>query len=211
MNATGGQVTNVTGLRLLVIAIAGFGGALLWRRDRPLGQVWLAAGVLPFVLAAVIGFVSPFLIDRTLTVAAWAGPLALGVALDAAIRHGGRVIAVLVIVVLAFAGLASVSAVAGTDENADHVIAHLIDVVRPGDVVATLPARLGTLTAYRIGIERGQQPRPVPVPGLRGATVFRIPRSPRRVGCGSSRRARSPAVHTRATSNAQARNAGGAG
>jgi hypothetical protein len=173
VQAMGGQVTNVTGARLLVVLAVAGGGYLLWRRDGPLGQVWLACGVLPFVLAAAIGIVSPFLIDRTLTVAAWAAPVALGAFAEATIRRGGRVMAAAVAAALVLGGLAAVSAVAGTDLDSDRAITHLESVARPGDVIATLPARGATLAGYRIGVEHWQRTRTVALPGISGASAFR--------------------------------------
>ena len=45
--------------------------------DRMLGRVWIALGVVPFALAAVIGLFAPFLFDRTLTLSSWAPIIAV--------------------------------------------------------------------------------------------------------------------------------------
>jgi hypothetical protein len=173
VDAVGGQVTNATAVRALVTVAVGAGGLLLWRRDRELGRVWAACGALPFLLAAAIGLVSPFLVDRTLTVAAWAAPLALGVLGDAAIRRGGRVAAVAVLAIVLLVGLGAVAALAATRDDTDRAIDHLEAVVRPGDVIVTRPARYATLADYRIAVERWQHPVAVPATGIDNASGVR--------------------------------------
>ena len=59
----------------------------LVRRDRVLGRLWIACGVLPFALASVIGLFEGFLFDRTLSIAAWAPPLAVAWLLGEIVRR----------------------------------------------------------------------------------------------------------------------------
>ena len=181
VDAVGGQVTNFVAVRVLVTVAVGVGGWVIWRRDRPHGRVWLACGALPFVLAAVIGFVSPFLLDRTLTVASWAPALALGALADAAVvrsRRGAssprsRVTTVAVWTAVALVALGAVSAVAATDEDTDQAIAHLEAVVAPGDVILTRPARYATLADYRIAVQQWGRAVHVAAPGIDDAAGVR--------------------------------------
>ncbi len=66
-----------------------------------LGRLWLALGVVPFAVAAVIGMFAPFLFDRTLMVSSWAPILAVAFALDLLRRRFGFVGSGLVCVTLA--------------------------------------------------------------------------------------------------------------
>ena len=59
------------------------GAVFLARRERPLFVVWVACGAVPFLLAAGVGAITPFFLDRTVTAAAWAPILAIGFLIDA--------------------------------------------------------------------------------------------------------------------------------
>jgi hypothetical protein len=171
--AVAGQVSDFAPLALVVLAIVAVGGWLLWRRGAELGRVWLACGVLPFVVAALIGFVSPFLIDRAVTVASWAPALALAVAGDALIaRWRALGTAVVVAALLAvFAG--TVTFLAGKRYDSDLAIAHLDAVTSPGDVVLARPARYAPLPGYRLGVQRWGAATPVTVRGISDAAGVR--------------------------------------
>jgi hypothetical protein len=181
VDAVGGQVTNSVAVRVIVTVAVGVGGWVIWRRDRPLGRVWVACGALPFGLAAVIGLVSPFLLDRTLTVAAWAPALALGGLADAAVgrcRRGrfsllGTATTVAVWAAVALVALGAVSAVAATDDDTDQAIAHLEAVVRPGDVIVTRPARYATLADYRFAVQQWRRAAHLEAPGIDDAAGVR--------------------------------------
>jgi len=71
------QIVFAHGVETIVFAAVAIGGICLVRSDRVVGKLWLACGVVPFALAAMIGLFQGFLFDRTLTIAAWASPLAL--------------------------------------------------------------------------------------------------------------------------------------
>ncbi len=70
------QLVFVEGVAPFVLLAVIVGGVCLVRRDNTLGRLWIACGVLPFAAASVIGIFEGFLFDRTLSVAAWAPPLA---------------------------------------------------------------------------------------------------------------------------------------
>ena len=147
-----GQLTDVEPLALLVLAGVVAGGVCLWRDDRRLGHVWLAVGAVPFLAAAVIGIVSPFLIDRAVTVASWAPPLALGYAAAWMLRRSDLLGRAFVVAVLAVVVIGTITFLAGKRYDSDLAVDHLRVVAQPGDVIATRPARYATLPAYAIGV-----------------------------------------------------------
>ena len=170
--AVSGQITNVKPLVWVVLVAVLVGGWCLWKADRRLAHVWVALGVVPFVAAAVIGLASPFLIDRAVTVASWAPPLAVGYAGAALVARWslpGRTVVFALLVVVA---IGTVTAL-GERDDADFPIDHLEAVVQPGDTILTRPARYSTLPAYRIGVERWQDAHSVPTPGIDNASAFR--------------------------------------
>jgi hypothetical protein len=167
------QVTDVEPLAWLVLAAVVAGGWCLWRADRRLARVWLAVGAVPFLAAAVIGVVSPFLIARTVTVASWAPALALGYAGAWAVTRWSLIGRAVVVAALAVVVVGTVTFLAGKRYDSDLAIEHLEAVVAPGDVIATRPARYATLPAYRIGVERWRDTRWVRTPGIDNASAFR--------------------------------------
>jgi hypothetical protein len=129
---------------------------LLLRADRELGRVWLALGALPFALAAVIGLVTPFFLDRTLTLGSWAPPVAVAFLADAAFRRGrafGLVATVVVLLVVAPSTVSFIEAGWEYDVSGDH----LTEVVRAGDEVAVVPAGYASFVEWRVGV-RGAVP-----------------------------------------------------
>ena len=171
--AVSGQVTDIEPLAWLVLAGVVAGAWCLWRADRRLGRVWLALGALPFLLAAAIGAVSPFLIDRALTVASWAPAVALGYVAAWIITRWSLVGRAIVIALLAVVVIGTATFLAGKRYDSDLAVDHLEAVARPGDVIATRPDRYATLPAYRIGVERWRDTRWVPTPGIGNAAAFR--------------------------------------
>jgi hypothetical protein len=177
-HAVSGQVTTLDGLAWIVLLGVVAGGWCLWRADAHLGRVWLTVGAVPFAAAAVIGVVSPFLIDRAVTVASWAPPLALGygvAALAAKWPLLGRATAVALVGVVV---LGTVTFLAGKRYDSDLAVDHLRAVAVPGDVILTRPARYATLPAYRIGVERWEHTRWVSTPGIDNAAAFRAGDAP---------------------------------
>ena len=178
VRAVGGQVTGVDGLRTLLAVAVVAGGVALWRRDGRLGRVWLCLGALPFVAAAVVGAFTPFLLDRTLSLAAWAPVLALGVLGEVLIARwrliGTALVGALLVAVLV--GTAGFLAVKRYD--VDLSMDHLHSVVRAGDVVATRPSRYGALADYRIGVLGGAPVRAAHVPGVPDTDAFRVGTGP---------------------------------
>ncbi len=155
--AVGGQITEVDPLAWVVLAGVAVGAWCLWRADRRLARVWLAVGAVPFGVAAAIGVVSPFLIDRTVTVASWAPPLALGYVAAALVSRWSLVGRAATVALVAVVVVGTVTFLAAKRYDSDLAVEHLESVVRPGDVILTRPARYATLPAYRIGVERWQR------------------------------------------------------
>jgi hypothetical protein len=171
--AVSGQVTDVEPLAWLVLAGVVAGGWYLWQADRRLGHVWLAVGVVPFAAAAAIGLVSPFLIDRAVTIASWAPPLALGYLAAALVPRWSLLGRAIVVALLAVVVIGTVTFLAGKRYDSDLAVEHLARVVQPGDEILTRPARYATLPAYRIGVEQWRDTRWVSTPGIDGASAFR--------------------------------------
>jgi hypothetical protein len=171
--AVSGQVTDVEPLAWLVLAGVLAGAWCLWRADPTLARVWAAVGAVPFLVAAAIGVVSPFLIDRAVTVASWAPALALGYVAAAIVTRWSLLGRALAIALVAVVGIGTVTFLAGKTYDADLAVAHLERVARPGDVILTRPARYVTLPAYRIGVEQWRDARWVATPGIDNAAAFR--------------------------------------
>jgi uncharacterized membrane protein len=151
VEAVTSQVTFTDGIVWLVAVAVAAGAVCLARRERRLFTVWAVCGAVPFVVAAAIGIVTPFFLNRTLTLAWWAPALAVGMALDAVWRRwkaiGGALVAV--VVLLALPG--TVSLLQGTWQY-DTSIDRLERSARPGDVVAVVPSWYEQLVDWRIGV-----------------------------------------------------------
>jgi uncharacterized membrane protein len=149
------------------------GGVLLTRSDRRLGRVWWCAGAVPFVLAGFLGIFSPFLFDRTLSLSSWAPPLAVAVVVGAAAKRSRPIGTALAVIAVA-AALATSLSYLREPWASDRDIARLEQVVRPGDVIASYPARFGALADWRIGV-RGQYPAAaVQLSGMPDTDAFRV-------------------------------------
>jgi len=168
------QVTLAEAAAPLVLAAVIGGGVVLCRRDRVLGRMWLALGVLPFALAAVIGVFASFLFDRTLTLSSWAPLMAIAFLLDAARRRWRTAGTAIVVTVMLIVTLASCTFLLEKRWDYDLSVERLEQVARPGDVIAVRPARYGILVDWRIGV-RGEPPtRPVRVPDLGDADTLLV-------------------------------------
>jgi uncharacterized membrane protein len=169
-------VTNGSGAALGIFALVVVGGMMLVRHDRRLGRVWCACFAVPVVLAALAGLVAPVLLDRTLTMTAWAPTLAIAVVLDRLLARrrllGLVALALTVVLVLppAFDAVAQ-------STGADRALRRLEAVARPGDTIAVRSANKASEVRWTLGV-RGHLPwRAVtladvnpPVAGLRLGT-----------------------------------------
>jgi hypothetical protein len=176
--AVSGQITDVEPLAWLVLAAIVAGAWCLGRADRRLARVWLAVGAVPFAAAAVIGLLSPFLIDRAVTVASWAPPLALGYVTAALVARWSLAGRAFTLALVAVVAIGTVTFLAGKRYDADLAIDHLDAVAQPGDVIVTRPARYATLPAYRIGVEQWRDTEWIATPGIDGAAAFEAGHAP---------------------------------
>jgi hypothetical protein len=150
------HVTFTEALAPMVFVMVVAGAVLLARADRVLGRLWWCVGALPFALAGAVGIFSSFLFDRTLSLASWAPPLAVAFLLGEVWRRS-RPVGTAAAVIVVLAALASSVSFLRQPWGYDRAIARLERVVRPGDVVASYPARFGALVDWRIGV-RGTYP-----------------------------------------------------
>jgi hypothetical protein len=165
-------VTNGTGAALGLFVAVVVGGVLVVRRDQPLGRVWCACFAVPVALAAVAGLAAPVLIDRTLTMTAWAPMLALAVVVDALLART-RVLGVVAIAVLVVLVVPPAVAAVAQSTGADRALRRLEAVAHPGDVVAVRAAGKAPEVDWTLGVRRNRPWRPVtladvnpPVAGL---------------------------------------------
>ncbi len=166
VHTLGRLVTYQPELHLVAIVAVAAGAGMLVRRDRTLGRVWCCCFVVPVALAALTGAVAPVLLDRTLTVVAWAPLLAIAFVVDAAARRstlGAIAVVVVLALVMVPASLRAVTRV----PNPDRILGHLEHVARPGDVLALHPAgRLHELE-WSLAVRSGQPYRVVGVEAFR--------------------------------------------
>ena len=165
VDAVARQVTFTEAVAPCVLLGVIAGGVVLVRRDRLLGRVWITCGALPFALAAVIGIFTPFLLDRTLTLAAWAPLVAIAYLVDAAFR---RWTALGVTATLAV-GLLVVCGSYGFFSKAweyDVAVAHLQAAVEHGDVIAVDPVWYAPLLEWRLVVQGPGHLSRVSSPGL---------------------------------------------
>jgi hypothetical protein len=156
----------------VVIALAVFAGAITWwRRDRSLAHVGLALGVLPFAMAAAIGIFTPFFLNRTVTLAAWAPVVAVAYCIDAVFRRS-QLIGVAAVVATAMLVLPATLLVIDEVPEYDVSSAHVVSVARPGDTVAVVPGWYGPLIDWRVGVRSGHGADGAPPTGIDGARAI---------------------------------------
>jgi hypothetical protein len=151
LDVVAGHITHTNGVRLLVLALVAGGAVVLARRAGNLFRVWLACGVVPFVLAAAVGVVTPFFLDRTVTAEAWAPILAVGFLVDAAARRW-RPMGIVAAVAIVLVALPGTLTLLGGTWFYDLTIEQIRASARPGDVVAVAPAWYGPLTDWRVEV-----------------------------------------------------------
>jgi hypothetical protein len=173
MQVVSRHVTFTESLAPLVFLAIVAGGVVLVRSDLVIGRLWWCLGAVPAVLAGFLGIFSSFFFDRTLTLSSWAAPLAVAILLNEVLRRSRLVGMALGAIVIAVALASSVSFLREPWAS-DRDIARLEQVVRPGDVVASYPARFGALVGWRIGV-RGELPAaPVTLDGLADSDAWLV-------------------------------------
>lgn len=169
------HVTFTESLAPLAFLAVVAGGVVLVRSDRVLGRLWWCVGAVPFVLAGFLGIFSSFLFDRTLSLSSWAAPLAVAFLLGEAWKRSRRVGAALAVIAVV-AALASSVSFLRQPWAYDRSVGQLERVVRPGDVVASYPARFGALVDWRIGVRGGYPATAVSASGLHDVDAFVVGR-----------------------------------
>jgi hypothetical protein len=148
-------VTPVGGVAAVVVVGAVVAGAvMLRRRDEVLARVWVCCFAVPVGLAVVLGRHSPVLIDRTLTLFAWAVPLAIAVLLDVVMPRtvvAGTVAFAVLVAILTPSALAAANAVWGPTP----ALIRLAEVARPGDIVAVQPISKQPELWWSLGVRGG--------------------------------------------------------
>ena len=171
-------VTFQSGVGLLVCAAIGAGIVICRRRDATLATVVTCCFVVPVVLAGIVGLRAPVLLDRTLTVVAWAPLLALGYAVDALARRASLVGAVAAALVLAVMVPTAVHTI--TTPSAPTVeLTELERLARPGDVIAVQPASKGIELYWTLGIRSDDgATRAVQIVGLKQSIALELDSRP---------------------------------
>jgi hypothetical protein len=158
-------VTNTNASAFVVFAAVVAGGVLVWRRDRPLGRVWCACFAVPLALAALAGLAAPVLLDRTLTMTAWAPLLAIGVLVDFLLTRV-RVLGVLAVLAVGVLMIPPTFLAVSGSTGPDRALRRLEAVAQPGDIVAVRSANKASEVTWNLGV-RGDQPwRAVTVSGI---------------------------------------------
>ena len=154
------------------VAVA-LGGFALWRIDHLLTRVWVCCFLVPVAVAAAVGLVEPVVLDRTFTVVSWAPLLAIAALIT---EMGSRRAWLSAVAVVALLGLTLPSTLSTITlpTGPDSPLRHLDQVVRPGDVVAVLPASKAPELQWSIGVRGSSSARTVTVPGLHNAFALAL-------------------------------------
>jgi hypothetical protein len=165
VDTLGRLTTNSTMYALPVVIAVVAGGVLLTRRDVRTAKVWWSVFGVTVALAALGGLVLPLLLDRTLTLVAWAPALALGVTVDA-LWSRARVLGVCALVALVALLVVPTATVLSDRSGPTTGLDRLAAVARPGDVVAVHSAGKLPEVEWTLGVRSGQAWRAVTLPGL---------------------------------------------
>jgi len=171
--AVSAQLTDQQGVAFIILAVIAVGLVSMARTDRVLARVVVCCGVLPFAAAAVIGIFLPFFLDRTVTIAAWAPCLAVGMAVGS-VSSRSRIMGVAGALLVGALVVPATAVFLERHWEYDASIEHLSAVVRPGDVAATIPAWYGPLVDWRLGVREFGAVRPTRIDVLPHAHAIRL-------------------------------------
>lgn len=172
-----GHVSYTDGVKYLVLLAVAAGAVFLFRRERPLFSVWLACGILPIALAAAVGAVTPFFLDRTVTAEAWAPVLAVAFVVDTAARRW-RVLGVVAAVTAVVVCVSGTAVLLGSSWFYDLTVQRLRADAVAGDVIAVAPTWYSPLTDWRLDVRTELGPvQPVDV-DLADAAGYRLTGAP---------------------------------
>ncbi len=175
------QVTEQQGVAFLILAAVAIGLVVIATADRVLARVVVCCGILPFAAAAVIGVFLPFFLDRTVTVAAWAPCLAIGMAVDHVFRRS-RIMGMAVALLVGALVVPATAVFLHRHWEYDASVERLLAVARPGDLAVTVPGWYGPLVDWRVGVRDFGAVRPTRIDVLPHAHAIRLGR-----GAGSGR------------------------
>src|SRR5664279_3482638 len=171
--AIGRLITFDPSLAVAATVLVAVGGALIWRRDRVLGRVWLSCWVVPVGIAALAGLLEPVVLDRTFTVVSWAPLLAIAFVLDWLFRRNLAVGALASVALLALIVPSAVNVIT-QPTGPDAPLRRLELVVRPGDVVAVRPASKAPELQWSLGVRNRFETHAVRVPDVPGASALAV-------------------------------------
>jgi hypothetical protein len=134
------------------VAIA-LGAWVVQRRDHELAHIGLCTFLVPVGLAAGFGLVAPVLLDRTLTIVAWAPLLAVAYLIDELLRRTAR-LAVVTAVVIAVAMATATIGFLTRPSAPDTVLRHLAQVSQR-DNVAVFGSGKKPELIWSIGVRSG--------------------------------------------------------
>jgi hypothetical protein len=172
--STVGALVSFRSAASAIVCVAIVAGVFVCRRrDANLAAVMVCCFAVPVTLAALAGLRAPVLIDRTLTLFAWAPVLALGYAIDAIVRRRRGIAAVAIALTALLVVPATARSVSPVGPSAS--LQELERVVRPGDVIAIQPASKGVELYWTLGIRSDDGPsRSTVLPGFRHTTALAL-------------------------------------
>ncbi len=166
-------VTDLPRLGVFIVAAVAVGIIICRQRDRTLATVVACCFIIPVTLAGLFGLRAPVLLDRTLTLEAWAPLLALGYLVDALSRRA-RVFGIVGAALLAAVMLASVPH-ALHERGPTVLLGQLERVARSGDVVAMQPSAMGVELDWSLGVRSDNGPaRTIQLPGMSRAVALAL-------------------------------------
>jgi len=169
----GGRLVSLrSGPELLAFVVLVVGLLCLARTHTDLARLALVAFVLPSALVALCGVFVPILIERTLTIGAWAPCLALAAIPAFAAKLGSRFAVAAVVVVMVITVPSGIDVLTAKWPD-DDVARALRSVAGPGDVVAIDPGGWAALTDYGVASALGGA-QPVEIDGLAPKTAFLV-------------------------------------
>jgi hypothetical protein len=169
----GGRLVSLrSGPEIVAFVVLGFGLFCLVRTQTDLARLAAVAFVLPSALVALCGIFVPILIERTLTLGAWAPCLAIAAIPAFAAKHGSRFAAAVVVVVVVITVPSGIDVLTAKWPD-DDVARALRSVAGPGDVVAIDPGGWAALTDYGVAAALGGA-QPVEIDGLAPNTAFLV-------------------------------------
>jgi hypothetical protein len=152
VDAVAGQVSLFSGLAVVATAATIFGGVVLLQRHKALGRVWVCLFALPAAAVVVVGLWQHLLLPRTLAFAAWAPVVAIGAIAGACVDDRpawlSRATGLVGVAACGLIVAASIGAAVTHEEDSAPTRRALLEMARPGDVVAVYPEFLAPMLEW---------------------------------------------------------------